>query len=153
MKVERRLLRYQPGTEAMLGPHPREDCVVTGWFDGWDTLNSMLHFVEEMLRPALIAGEAPDPILAMIKAAGKAYLSETGIEDVLELFEVLKEKPEESFEAQAGQAVARLFDYFSQEAISRDRRGVSDVVLEAKRDPILAQIPEPLVAIISRPRF
>jgi hypothetical protein len=172
IKVDRRLKRYVPGLESSDDHtvHAREDFVVTGYFDSWDTVNSLLHIGEELIRPRVEALGVTDALaVVVIKEAGKAYLKETGIDDILDFFGMLTKNPEETFEAKASRAVAGVVEYFSEAAIlerqaSELTKGQqvpegylenpaefspSTVVMKVQEDPILGTLPEPLIRTLA----
>jgi hypothetical protein len=147
IKVDRRLKRYVPGRESIENyTHPREDAVVTGYFDAWDTLNSLLHLAEELIRPRVEAlANEQAPAVVVIRDLGRAYLKQSSVDDILDLFDLLTRDPEESFEAKASRAVAGVLEYFSQAAIDDQPVTQSSVVAKVKEDRVLAALPEPLV--------
>jgi hypothetical protein len=147
-KVSRRLQRYSPDLyEAGSGTGEREDRLATGYFDGWDTLNSFLHFAEELIRPALLAFETRPRRSALenvIRELLAAYAEET-VTDVLDLFKLRPYEAAGSWEVKVHQALDGLLDY-AQKATSRDDAVNFDKVRShACADPVLKHLPESLL--------
>lgn len=141
-KVERRLRRYSPDPR---DPGQPEDAVVTGYFDGWDTLNSMLHFAEELIRPHLLAWETRERRGALevtIRELLGTYAEEV-VGDVLELLKI-RVAPG-GFEQRVHQALDGLMEYVEQAVARGEAVSRATVTGRASRDPVLRLLPEELL--------
>lgn len=152
-KVIRRLQRYDPALTDPDARGAREDALVTGYFDGWDTLNSGLHFIEELFRPKLLAAEKRSRLGTVgefIKAALATYADAT-VDDVLELFGLLAPPATPSWDVRVHQAMDGLITYV--EAAARNGEAVSSqtVAQGTGSDPLLAALDPAFVREVLTP--
>ena len=147
-KVARRLRRYSPETETeAAGLGEPEPLVATGYFDGWDFLNSILHFGEELVRPLLHEWETqerPDAVVGSIRALIVQYGDDV-IGDVLDMFELEPLDRPDSYERRIHQALDRLIEYVANERAAGEAHAVNACVSQARQDPVLAALSQDCV--------
>ncbi|MEO7414117.1 MAG: hypothetical protein ABIZ81_12255 [Opitutaceae bacterium] len=150
VKVMRRLKRYAPGieTQEKIGWAflPDEHSIVTGYFDGWDTLMSLLHAFEELFPP-------PEPVDAadIVTDYFRRYAADRVEEVTGPLAAIVATVKGETAEGRLSRELGMLLEYYSAN-LDLDALDVTaaknEISAKIKRDRLFPGVPPAMISTI-----